>query len=775
MRLKKTLLWITAVVFFVSAISWNPSVVYSQEFDDFGEEIEEGSESEKPKSKIPKLRSPLAESFLRTDPKTAEDNFAFLETLIDLKEEKAAWYYLSRLGDTPLEGEAALKFVETVGTSRILKFTGHKDFPEEKKEWFKATSRNAFAHLNSDGNLDVITNDVLSDNHEVRKSAIRRVQASGHRIVFPLLKKVQDLIVDKDSESLSKLRSPIYKSSKKWNQAISDVATTSERFLPAAVFASLNRPTNAVSDALLLAFGKEAGKSEINLVSGLYRSWVNRFEQDYGFRPDSQSALAWVKYHRTRAQKIYHQYLDGKISRSLIGEYWKVNPETLFLEQKDVSTFYLAAKNLQFWTLIESKLAAEENKERTRLEHISAVVRAEKIRVGFDRLLSEQAEKAISDFKEESSGVLHLLNQAVEKKDWIVALGTLQWLERHPQEISLKMVGKKNSAIVRCFNSPDPRVRAKAVLTALKSSQEGRFAGSSDLNRAITKVLSAPEAVQAIVVTTHQEDGDALTSAVRTDGWKVLQISPTKIIPTIQNNRLVFAIITDALGTRRFIPTLDRIRSTPSGKTLPIFLCVRPENEEKARSMFRVDRFDPLTKIIPLERAEVDLPKLISSAVSQVGHTPIPQIAAQADRYLVLQSLSEWANDPKKNVNLDFQLLGNSVREIAFLPEVGVFASDLLAKHGNAKSQTALLDSASSFQTQPKVRTAAAKAFRESVKRFGLLLTAGQLKAQYKRQNNSGTEDEYSQQIHNSLLDTIEARHKKVKFDDLAPVPDPEN
>jgi len=775
MRLKNTFLWITTVGFSVSASAWIPTSGYCQELDVFGDEVEASDEGGGGKSNVPVIRSGLAASFLSTDPKTPEANFAFLETLISVKEEEAAWYYLSRLGDQPLEGEAALRFVEKIGTARIIKFTGHKDFPEGKKDWFKATSKNAFDFLNNVETLDKITEGILSDQPEVRKNSIRRVQASGHMIVFPLMKRIQDSIVDDKNENLSKFRSAIYRGSRKWNQAIVDIATVSDPFQSAAVFASLNRPANSVSDAFLMAHADQIASSSNKLVQGLYQSWKKRFEEDYGFVPEGSSARRWAELKCQRAKRIFDDYIDGKIDRSILAENWKVNAETLFLEQQDVTTFYLAAKNLQFWKLIESKLASDQSKVQRQKEYVSSVIRAEKIRMGFDRQLSAIAEKAIADSQDQSASTMELLNRSVNQKDWIVTLGLLQWLEKNPQNVNLKMVGNKNSAVVRCLHSPDPRVRAKAVLAALKSPQKGVFAGSSQFNRAVTKVLTAPDAVQAIVATTHQKDADLLTAAVRADGWKVLEVSPTKLLPMIQNNRLAFAIVTDALGTDRFVPTLDRIRSTPAGKNLPIFLCVRPENEEKARRMFRVDRFDSLTQIVSIDRAEVDLPKKISQAISQVGFSPIPQIIAQADRYLVLQNLSRWANDPELQNNLDFQLLGDSVRDLVFLPEIGRFASNLLSKHGNAKSQTALLDSASSIQTSPAVRSAAAKGFRQSVQRFGLLLTATQLKTQYKRQNQSGKDDKFSQDIHNSLLDTIEARHRKVKFEDLSPVPEANN
>jgi CheY-like chemotaxis protein len=80
----------------------------------------------------------------------------------------------------------------------------------------------------------------------------------------------------------------------------------------------------------------------------------------------------------------------------------------------------------------------------------------------------------------------------------------------------------------------------------------------------------------------------------------------------------------------------------------------------------------------------------------------------------------------------------------------------VLANLGTPDSQQALVDLCSRFGQPLEVRQLAAKAFRVSVLRFGILLTIEAIDRQYGRYDSSRTQDMQSQQVLASVLDTIE-------------------
>jgi hypothetical protein len=66
--------------------------------------------------------------------------------------------------------------------------------------------------------------------------------------------------------------------------------------------------------------------------------------------------------------------------------------------------------------------------------------------------------------------------------------------------------------------------------------------------------------------------------------------------------------------------------------------------------------------------------------------------------------------------------------------------------------------------TQPlEVRTAAAKAFRQNIEKYGVLLTTDEIRAQYRRYNESEYLDVPTQRVLGLILDSIEAPTQVAK------------
>src|SRR5690606_24690043 len=91
-------------------------------------------------------------------------------------------------------------------------------------------------------------------------------------------------------------------------------------------------------------------------------------------------------------------------------------------------------------------------------------------------------------------------------------------------------------------------------------------------------------------------------------------------------------------------------------------------------------------------------------------------------------------------------------------------AAELLSHYGDPETQVYLSGLAGDTGMPIEVRSAAARAFRDSVQRFGTLLTTKQIEIVYDRQNRSGREDKDTQDILNSVLDTLEARYRRTPF-----------
>ncbi|MFO0869613.1 MAG: hypothetical protein U0935_11830 [Pirellulales bacterium] len=89
-------------------------------------------------------------------------------------------------------------------------------------------------------------------------------------------------------------------------------------------------------------------------------------------------------------------------------------------------------------------------------------------------------------------------------------------------------------------------------------------------------------------------------------------------------------------------------------------------------------------------------------------------------------------------------------------PELATRAAAVLGHFGSAAVR-ALIDLASSNRPATE-RRAAASAFRDAVRRRGLLLTREEILRQYERYNQSASADRETQEILGLLLDAIERR-----------------
>jgi len=81
---------------------------------------------------------------------------------------------------------------------------------------------------------------------------------------------------------------------------------------------------------------------------------------------------------------------------------------------------------------------------------------------------------------------------------------------------------------------------------------------------------------------------------------------------------------------------------------------------------------------------------------------------------------------------------------------------------GTPASQQELVRLASEEATAADVRSAAVERFAESVKKYGILLTAAEIERQYDRYNQSAASPPETQKILGAVLDVIESRVKKA-------------
>jgi hypothetical protein len=105
-----------------------------------------------------------------------------------------------------------------------------------------------------------------------------------------------------------------------------------------------------------------------------------------------------------------------------------------------------------------------------------------------------------------------------------------------------------------------------------------------------------------------------------------------------------------------------------------------------------------------------------------------------------------------------------------YVPALSVPACEVLAQRGTPEAQRALIELASRAVQPIAARNAAAAAFRASTEKYGVLLSAAEVRRQYDRYTQSGSQDAATQCVLSSLLDSIEAPTQPVGARKPAPL-----
>ncbi len=111
----------------------------------------------------------------------------------------------------------------------------------------------------------------------------------------------------------------------------------------------------------------------------------------------------------------------------------------------------------------------------------------------------------------------------------------------------------------------------------------------------------------------------------------------------------------------------------------------------------------------------------------------------------------------------DLHRAQDTVLAALYVPTLSVPACEVLTHLGTPEAQRALVELASR-STQPiAARNAAAAAFRLNAEKFGVLLSAAEVRRQYDRYKQSGEQDAATQRVLSSILDSIEAPTQPLK------------
>jgi CheY-like chemotaxis protein len=300
------------------------------------------------------------------------------------------------------------------------------------------------------------------------------------------------------------------------------------------------------------------------------------------------------------------------------------------------------------------------------------------------------------------------------------------------------------------------RVRFAAAQAILKLDPQGPYPGSSFLAEALAYFARTGSVRRVLVAHPRTDHGQFVVGLLRELGFEAdtAQTGNQTIKLAHASPDYQFILISDAMDRPAVSELLQQLRRDPRTRTLPIGVMAR---QERARQMEHLVQPDPLS---------IAFPRLHSTDALRIQTRRLLETAGRgrlgADERLqhaefALKEFVRLSSKPETYAFYNLIRFESSIRGAlanSFLTDDAATALGLLA---TPAAQRTLLEVANQMARPLLDRQAASKAFEASVQRRGILLTRGEILAQYDRYNESANADVETQQLLGSILDAIEA------------------
>ncbi len=300
------------------------------------------------------------------------------------------------------------------------------------------------------------------------------------------------------------------------------------------------------------------------------------------------------------------------------------------------------------------------------------------------------------------------------------------------------------------------RLRFAAAQAILKLDPQSPYPGSSFLAETLAYLASSGSQRRVLVAHPRIDYGQFVVGLLRHLGFAAdtAQTGMQTIKLAHASPDYQFILVSDAIDGPAVSELLQQLRRDPRTRSLPIGVMSR---QTSARRMEHLVQDDPLTISFPRlhspESTRIQTRRLLERA----GRGRLDSEERLQHAQFALTEIARLAGQPETYGFYDLIRHESAVREAlanSFLTDQAATALGLLA---TPEAQRTLLELVNQRARPIFARQAAGQAFAASVQRRGILLTRGEILAQYDRYNESATADVETQQLLGSILDAIEA------------------
>jgi CheY-like chemotaxis protein len=682
---------------------------------------------------------------LESDPQTPVELMRAITVLVDLGEPDLARPYVSKLHAATLDDAALAELVRRVGSGPFLRIAAEKALDPEGRE-FGERAMNATGRQARDPKRLAELVDQLSDPSPERQRQALAELLGAHEFAVPPL--------------VTALNDPAKRA---MHPRAIDALTALAEDAVGPLLATLHGPDSPAKLAAIEALVRMRASEAAPHFVGLYLARATSPQ----VRSAAEDAL-FVLYGKTPTPREAVRFLETEIVEVLSGR--RLLPVgvdgrmALWLwdsakSQPVPATVSADQARSQLALRLASRLIElSPNEPQHRRLYLISLLEAEAYRGGLDNAVDRGKGSAFATAAGMGiEAVEDALSYSIENGYAPAATVAVQVLAEIGDAATLLRGGAEPSPLAIALTHGDARLRFAAAQAIVQLKPQAPFAGLSYLKSTLVHFATSAGQRRALIGFPNGETAQQLAGMTNQLGLSTQTATNGSDLLLEASKAAAYELIlvSGHIDRGPLYQVVQDLRRHPHTIQTPII--VLAEDDEAGSLRHRL-RDDLLTSVALRPRSLEGMQYAVDQARRRAGDRIIPAEVREAQANAAINSIAALMEAAPKV--FDFREDERVLAPLLYSPSQSAATARLLAQLGTHTSQQSLLDIVNRATQPMPSRQAAAAAFGDSVRRFGVRLTKGEILKQYDRYNQSRVEHEASQTLLGATLDAIELRSR---------------
>jgi hypothetical protein len=704
----------------------------------------------KPAAKQPAAEAELApedpavEAILAAKPTTPAECASAAKTLADLGHPDLAKRFLKQVLDAKLSAQQLADLGEQFGSVMFLDMADQAALLPEARQLADAVVAATVARRGDAKRIAGLIEQLQDPSAEKRMQALAGLQEAQGAAIGPLVAVLADPARTAEAANVRTVLAAMGRLAREPLAAVLQGADPKLMVQAILVLAEMGQGKAAID--LIGPCLSEKNDAQVRAAAA---AALQRLTGQVPSRPQAVRLLSDVaKTHFERRQPV-ENVVDGK------AELWQWDGEKRQLTVRS-GTPADAARALAA-RYARQAYALDPDNHDLRLLYLATMLDAAAYGRGLDRPLDQQDPALVAAKPFGVRAISEVLEYAMAHRHPAAAVAAAQLLGEIGKASEVLQQGDRPTPLALAAQDPDRRLRMAALEAIVRLQPSGPFAGSSYVPAALNFFIASTGVRRGLAAGPSLEEARTLAGQLATAGLQADAATTGKelLLLATKSPDCELALIDVSIGHPVISTLLQELRRDARTASLPVGLIARSGYLPQAEHLAELD---PLSKAFARPHDEKALRAQVGELVALAPEAFVDFDTRQRQAARALDLLVELS---QSSGNLyDLRRVQDAVLVALYNRRLAAKAVAALANLNSAESQRALVEVASRFTQPLALRKAAAAAFCENRAKHGILLTAEEIQAQYRRYNESEKQDAVTRHILGLILDCLEAAVK---------------